>query len=50
MYYVGIDVSSKKHYVCILDKNKELIIKPFSIASDIQGLMLLSKNKVYYFG
>ncbi len=44
MYYVGIDIASKKHYVCILDTNKELVIKPFSIAFDIQGLMLLSKK------
>ena len=44
MYYVGIDIASKKHYVCILDSNKEFVIKPFSIASDIQGLILLSKK------
>ena len=38
MYYVGIDVAKEKHYVCILDKTRELAVKPFWIYSDILGL------------
>jgi transposase len=38
MYYVGIDVAKEKHYVCVLDKDKELAVKPFWIYSDILGL------------
>jgi len=30
MYYVGIDVSKEKHYVCILDESSEIACKPFS--------------------
>ena len=41
MYYVGIDVAKEKHYVCILDKDKELAVKPFWIYSDILGLRSL---------
>ena len=38
MYYVGIDVAKEKHYVCILDDTKEIVVKPFWIYSDILGL------------
>jgi hypothetical protein len=34
MYYVGIDVAKEKHYVCVLDENKEIACKPFWIYSD----------------
>ena len=44
MYYVGIDVAQKKHYVCILDDQAEFVVKPFWIYSDILGLMELIKR------
>lgn len=44
MYYVGIDVAKDKHYVCVLDDNGELVIKPFWIYSDILGLQELEKR------
>ena len=44
MYYVGIDVAKDKHYVCILDENKEIACKPFWIYSDITGLNELVKR------
>ena len=44
MYYVGIDVAKEKHYVCILDTDKELVVKPFWIYSDILGLRNLIKR------
>lgn len=44
MYYVGIDVAKEKHYVCILNEEKELACKPFWIYSDILGLRELLKR------
>ena len=44
MYYVGIDVAKDKHYVCILNKAKELACKPFWVHSDILGLTELLKR------
>lgn len=44
MYYVGIDVAKEKHYVCILNQDKELACKPFWIYSDITGLNELVKR------
>lgn len=44
MYYIGIDVAKDKHYVCILDKDGELVVKPFWIYSDILGLQELEKR------
>jgi len=44
MYYVGVDVAKDKHYVCILDDNGELVLKPFWIYSDILGLQELEKR------
>ena len=44
MYYVGIDVAKEKHYVCVLDEDKELACKPFWIYSDITGLNELVKR------
>ena len=44
MYYVGVDIAKDKHYVCVLDEAKELVIKPFSISSDIKGLLELLKK------
>lgn len=44
MYYIGIDVAKDKHYVCILDANSELAVKPFWIYSDILGLQELEKR------
>jgi len=44
MFYVGIDVAKEKHYVCILDENKELACKPFWIYSDCLGLNELVKR------
>ena len=44
MYYVGIDVAKEKHYVCILNKDKELACKSFWIYSDITGLNELVKR------
>ena len=44
MYYVGIDVAKDKHYVCILDENKEIACKPFWIYSDCLGLNELVKR------
>jgi transposase len=44
MYYVGIDVAKEKHYVCVLDENKEIACKPFWIYSDISGLNELVKR------
>jgi transposase len=41
MYYVGIDVAEKKHYVCILDDAGEFAVKPFWIYTDILGLRRL---------
>jgi len=44
MYYVGIDVAKEKHYVCVLNEDKELACKPFWIYSDITGLNELVKR------
>ncbi len=44
MYYIGIDVAKDKHYVCTLDKDGELVVKPFWIYSDILGLQELEKR------
>jgi len=44
MYYVGIDIAKDKHYICVLDEIKEFAIKPFSISSDIKGLLSLLKK------
>ena len=44
MYYVGVDIAKDKHYVCILDKDRELTCKPFWIYSDILGLRELLKR------
>jgi transposase len=44
MYYVGIDVAKEKHYVCVLDENKEIACKPFWIYSDCLGLNELVKR------
>jgi len=44
MYYIGVDVAKDKHYVCILNDNGELVIKPFWIYSDILGLQELEKR------
>jgi len=44
MFYVGIDVAKEKHYVCVLNENKELACKPFWIYSDCLGLNELVKR------
>lgn len=44
MYYIGVDVAKDKHYVCILDDNGEMVLKPFWIYSDILGLQELEKR------
>lgn len=43
MYYIGIDIAKCKHYICILDEEKQLVFKPFWINSDILGLKKLIK-------
>jgi len=44
MYYVGIDVAKEKHYVCILNEEKENAVKPFWIYTNILGLQRLIKQ------
>ena len=44
MFYVGIDVAKEKHYVCVLNEEKELACKPFWIYSDCLGLNELVKR------
>jgi len=44
MYYVGIDIAKEKHYVCVLNENKEQVCKSFWIYSDITGLNELVKR------
>ncbi len=44
MYYVGIDVAKEKHYVSILDEDREIASKPFWIYTDILGLQKLEKR------
>ena len=44
MYYIGVDIAKDKHYVCVLDDNNELVLKPFWIYSDILGLTELEKR------
>ena len=44
MYFVGIDVAKEKHFVCILDENREIATKPFWIYTDILGLQKLEKR------
>ena len=44
MFYVGVDIAKEKHYVCILNEEKELACKPFWIYSDILGLRELLKR------
>ena len=44
MYYVGIDVAKEKHYVSVLDEDREIATKPFWIYTDILGLQKLEKR------
>ena len=44
MFYVGIDVAKDKHYVCVLNENREIACKPFWIYSDCLGLNELVKR------
>jgi len=44
MYFVGIDVAKEKHFVCILDEDREIATKPFWIYTDILGLQNLEKR------
>ena len=46
MYYVGIDVAKEKHYVSILDEDREIASKAFWIYTDILGLQKLEKRLV----
>jgi len=44
MYYIGVDVAKDKHYICVLNDNGDLVLKPFWIYSDILGLTELIKR------
>jgi len=41
MFFLGIDVASKKHDVAVLDDAGELIVEPFSIVNDSGGFSIL---------
>ena len=41
MYFVGIDISKRKHEACVTDEHGNIIVKAFSFTNDLKGYHFL---------